>query len=84
MDNNKLTELFVSISENLGSINAKLTNLCDIIAKHETRITNLEQGKVSFKDSIVKWLVIALIGSIGTIATLTGATGIIKMMLGAG
>lgn len=84
MNETETTKLFIDISKNLGEINSKIGTLCETLAKHEQRITNLEQNKFSIKDNIVKWLVIALIGTIGIIATLTGSTAIIKAMLAVG
>ena len=76
------TELAIKITSELASLNTNMKTALDKLADHERRLDNLEQGKVGLKDNIVKWLVIALIGSIGIIATLTGSAAIIKAMLG--
>ena len=82
MTDEKMTELIIKITSELASLNANMKGVLDKLTGHEQRISALEQGKVGLKDNIVKWLVIALIGSIGIIATLTGSAAIIKAMLG--
>ncbi len=80
------TKLFIDISRNLGEINSKLGSLCEVIAKHESRITELEKDKVGvsglhFKELAV-WLVKGLIIALGTIATMTGSASLIKGIFG--
>lgn len=82
MTDSKMTDLVIKITSELASLNANMKTVLDKLTGHEQRISALEQGKVGLKDNIVKWLVIALIGSIGIIATLTGSAAIIKSMLG--
>lgn len=72
----------IKITSELAALNTNMRSVLDKLTGHEQRISALEQGKTGVKDNIVKWLVIALIGSIGIIATLTGSTAIIKTMLG--
>ena len=72
----------IKITSELAALNTNMRSVLDKLTSHEQRISALEQGKTGVKDNIVKWLVIALIGSIGIIATLTGSTAIIKTMLG--
>ena len=84
MTDSKMTDLVIKITSELASLNANMKTVLDKLTGHEQRISALEQGKFSLKDNIVKWLVIALIGSIGIIATLTGSAAIIKTMLGIG
>lgn len=74
----------IKITSELSALNTNMRSVLDKLTGHEQRITALEQGKFSLKDNIVKWLVLALIGSIGIIATLTGSAAIIKAMLGVG
>ena len=84
MTDSKMTDLVIKITSELASLNANMNTVLDKLTGHEQRISALEQGKVGLKDNIVKWLVIALIGSIGIIATLTGSAAIIKSMLSIG
>lgn len=95
MNEEKITEFFIDISTKLGSIQQNLKGLSDIILKHESRLTLLEQNfqkhlldvantnnnnNSSFKNEVVKLLCkCLLIGSL-TIASLSGAGGILKMI----
>lgn len=95
MNEEKITEFFIDISTKLGSIQQNLKGLSDIILKHESRLTLLEQNfqkhlldvanninnnNSSFKNEVIKLLCkCLLIGSL-TIASLSGAGGILKMI----
>ena len=87
-DVDEQTKLFIEISRNLGEINSKLGSLCETIARHELRLTELEKmekvrdGKSNFKDEVVHWLVKGLILAIGTIATMVGAGALLKPLFG--
>lgn len=78
----EITSLFVQMSASLGSIDSKLTAVCDKLASHEQRITTLEKNGGGVKENIVKWLVMALIGTVSVIVSLTGAGGILKQLMG--
>lgn len=82
----KTIELWTNISRQLGEISGQMKSVLSQLADHTYRIQQLElhpsnQPVTIGKDSIVKYLVIALIGCIAIIATLTGSTAIIKTML---
>ena len=94
MNEEKITEYFIDISTKLGSIQQNLSDLSETILKHESRLTLLEQSfhkhllevannsnnNSSFKNEIIKFLCkCLLIGSL-TIASLSGAGGILKMI----
>lgn len=98
MNEEKITEYFIDISTKLGSIQQNLSDLSETILKHESRLTILEQNfqkhllevakcggansNSSFKNEIIKLLCkCLLIGSV-TIASLSGAGGILKMIFG--
>lgn len=97
MNENKITEYFIDISAKLGSIQQNLNDLSETILKHESRLTLLEQSfhkhllevannnsntHSSFKNEVIKLLCrCLLIGSV-TIASLSGAGGILKMIFG--
>lgn len=74
----------IKITSELSALNTNMRSVLDKLTGHEQRITALEQGKFSLKDNIVKWLVLALIASIGVIGTLTGSAALIKQLLGIG
>lgn len=82
MNEEKTTELIIKISSELASLNTNMRTVLEKLTNHEGRITNLEQNKTGFKDNIVKWLTIALIGTISIIATLTGSATLITALLG--
>lgn len=82
MSDNDHLGIWVKISTQIGELNGFIKTALEKLADHERRLDSLEKGKFGLKDNIVKWLVIALIGSIGIIATLTGSAAIIKTMLG--
>ena len=96
MNEEKITEYFIDISTKLGSIQQNLNDLSETILKHESRLTLLEQNfhkhlldvannsntPSSFKNEIIKLLCKGvLVGSV-TIASLSGAGGILKMIFG--
>ena len=96
MNEEKITEYFIDISTKLGSIQQNLSDLSETILKHESRLTLLEQNfhkhllevannsntPSSFKNEIIKLLCKGvLVGSV-TIASLSGAGGILKMIFG--
>lgn len=96
MNEEKITEYFIDISTKLGSIQQNLSDLSETILKHESRLTLLEQkfhkhlldvantnnNNSSFKNEIIKLLCKGvLVGSV-TIASLSGAGGILKMIFG--
>ena len=96
MNEEKITEYFIDISTKLGSIQQNLNDLSETILKHESRLTLLAQSfhkhllevannsndHSSFKNEVIKLLCkCLLIGSV-TIASLSGAGGILKMIFG--
>lgn len=96
MNEEKITEYFIDISTKLGSIQQNLSDLSETILKHESRLTLLEQSfhkhllevannsntPSSFKNEIIKLLCKGiLVGSV-TIASLSGAGGVLKMIFG--
>lgn len=80
-------DIWVKISQQIGELSASVKMVLSKLTEHEHRLDALEKtdmsGNGSIKDNIVKWLVIALVGSISVIVTLTGAGAILKQLLGA-
>ncbi len=67
------TNIFMEIKEQLGSLNANMSNVLGKLTQHETRISKLEQqedGKL--KSQLLQWLAKALIIAVTTICTLAG------------
>ena len=90
MNDEKITELIIGISSKLGSIESKLTSVCESMLKHENRLTKLEdrisdiQTKgAPFKDDLLKLLVKCLMVSAVTIASLAGAGSLLGKISGA-
>ena len=89
----RIIGLWTNISEQLGEIAGQMKSVLSQLADHTLRIQQLErhpsnqpvtiqqQSANMSLASVVRWLVIALIVSLGIIATLTGSTAIIRTML---
>lgn len=82
MTDEKMTELIINITSELASLNANMKSVLDKLTSHEQRISALEQGKASLKDTMVQWLLKGLIASIMIIGSLTGASALIQKVLG--
>ena len=82
MNEEKITDLVIKITSELASLNANMKSVLDKLTSHEQRITALEQNKVGMKDSVIQWLVKGLIASLMIIGSLTGASALIKGVLG--
>lgn len=76
-------DIWVKISTQLGELNGLIKTALDKIADHEKRLDDLEKGNSSnWKDDLLKWLVRGLVASIFVIGSLTGASAMIKQVLG--
>ena len=83
MNDEKMTELIIHITSELAALNANMKSVLDKLADHEKRIDDLEKGKnFSFKDNLIQWLVKGLVASIFVIGSITGASAMIKHVLG--
>lgn len=83
MNQDMLTDLAIKITAELSSLNANMKNVLDKLADHEKRIDDLEKGKnFSFKDNLIQLLVKGLVASIFVIGSITGASAMIKHVLG--
>lgn len=82
MTDEKMTELIINITSELAALNANMKSVLDKLTSHEQRISALEQGRLSLKDTTVQWLVKGLIASIMIIGSLTGASALIQKVLG--
>lgn len=74
-------DIWVKISQQIGELNSSIKAALDKIANHESRLTLLEQGKVSFKDATIQYLVKGLIAAILVIGSLTGSATLIQKVL---
>lgn len=76
-------EIWVKISAQIGELNGFIKTALDKLADHEKRIDDLEKGKnFSFKDNLIQLLVKGLVASIFVIGSITGASAMIKHVLG--
>ena len=76
-------EIWVKISAQIGELNGFIKTALDKLADHEKRIDDLEKCKnYSFKDNLIQWLVKGLVASIFVIGSITGASAMIKQVLG--
>ena len=76
-------DIWVQISTQIGELNGFIKTALDKLADHEKRIDNLEKGKnVSFKDNLIQLLVKGIVASIFVIGSITGASAMIKHVLG--
>ena len=83
MNDEKMTELIINITSELAALNANMKSTLDKLADHEKRIYDLEKGKNgSFKDNLIQWLVKGLVASIFVIGSITGASAMIKHVIG--
>lgn len=78
----QFTELIIKISSELAALNQNMTNVLSTLAKHETRLLQLETSKMSLKDTTVQWLVKGLVTATITIGSLTGAGALIAKFFG--
>ena len=76
-------EIWVKISAQIGELNGFIKTALDKLADHEKRIDDLEKSKnYSFKDNLIQLLVKGLVASIFVIGSITGASAMIKHVLG--
>ena len=76
-------DIWVKISTQIGELNGFIKTALDKLADHEKRIDDLEKRKnYSFKDNLIQWLVKGLVASIFVIGSITGASAMIKHVLG--
>lgn len=82
MTDEKMTELIINITSELAALNTNMKSVLDKLTSHEQRISALEQGKISLKDTLIQWLIKGLVASVFVIGSLTGASAMIKGVLG--
>ena len=83
MNQEMFTELAIKITAELSALNANMKNVLDKLADHEKRIDDLEKSKnYSFKDNLIQLLVKGLVASIFVIGSITGASAMIKHVVG--
>lgn len=88
--NEDQSHILIQISQQLGEIFGEMKSVLEQLARHEERLTKLEnvkseevciQTKDSFKDELLKMLAKCLLVSITAIGSLVGAAPIISQIL---
>ena len=88
--NEEQSRILIQISQQLGEIFGEMKSVLEQLARHDERLTKLEnvksdavciQAKDSFKDELLKMLAKCLLLTITAIGSLVGAAPIISQML---
>lgn len=80
----KETEIFMEIKEQLGSLNTNMANVLAKLTQHEGRILKLEnhehskQENPDFKTQLLLWLGKAILIAVTAIATITGSGAMLE------
>lgn len=83
MNDEKITEFFIKLNGELQALNANMRNVLDKLTNHEQRLTSLEQKKdENWKNQLLMLLAKATVIGLVAIGSLTGASGLIKQVLG--
>lgn len=78
---NKEIDIWVKISEQIGSLTSEIKSVMDKLTQHEQRLTKLEDNRSSLKDDFLKMLVRALtISVVGLVVLGGGAVGLAKFI----
>lgn len=78
---NKEIDIWVKISEQIGSLTSEIKSVMDKLTQHEQRLTKLEDNRSSLKDDFLKMLVRALtISVVGLVVLGGGAVGLAKVL----
>ena len=78
---NKEIDIWVKISEQIGSLTSEIKSVMDKLTQHEQRLTKLEDNRSSLKDDFLKMLVKTLtISIVGLIVLGGGAVGLAKFI----
>ena len=84
MTQERIDELILTISTQLATLNTQTKSVLDKLADHEIRLSHIESGKSSLRDTIVTWLVKGIVVALVTIGGLAGASGILAKVFGFG
>jgi len=82
MTEDKIEDLIIQVTTQLAALNANMKSTLDKLSNHELRLTQLEQNKTGLKDSVIAWLAKGLVAAVLVIGSLTGASALIKHVLG--
>ena len=88
--NEDQSRILIQISQQLGEIFGEMKSVLEQLARHEERLTKLEnvksdavciQAKDSFKDELLKMLAKCLLVAVTAIGSLIGAAPIISQII---
>ena len=78
---NKEIDIWVKISEQIGSLTSEIKSVMDKLTQHEQRLTKLEDNHTSLKDDFFYFFVRALtISVVGLVVLGGGAVGLAKFI----
>ena len=78
---NKEVDIWVKISEQIGSLTSEIKSVMEKLSQHEQRLTKLEDNHTSLKDDFLKMLVKTLTISIVGLIVLGGGGAVIVKAL---
>lgn len=78
---NKEIDIWVKISEQIGSLTSEIKSVMDKLTQHEQRLTKLEDNRSSLKDDFLKMLVKTLTISVVGLIVLGGGGAVIVKAL---
>ena len=77
----KELDIWVKISEQIGSLTSEIKSVMDKLTQHEQRLTKLEDNRSSLKDDFLKMLVKTLTISVVGLIVLGGGGAVIVKAL---
>ena len=77
----KEIDIWVKISEQIGSLTSEIKSVMDKLTQHEQRLTKLEDNRSSLKDDFLKMLVKTLTISVVGLIVLGGGGAVIVKAL---
>ena len=78
---NKEIDIWVKISEQIGSLTQEIKSVMDKLTQHEQRLTKLEDNRTSLKEDFLKMLVKTLTISVVGLIVLGGGGAVIVKAL---
>lgn len=78
---NKEIDIWVKISEQIGSLTSEIKSVMEKLSQHEHRLTKLEDNRTSLKDDFLKMLVKTLTISVVGLIVLGGGGAVIVKAL---
>ena len=90
MDNDHQLDIFMTISQQLGEMNASMKSVLERLTNHETRIQLLEKSTTAAgeddasktKDKVILILAKCVAIALVVIGTFSGCAGMLKVILG--